>query len=383
MSTVPVAPTVSAPRWEPTKLPTGILPVRQDLVTKYMDLFVNQRSYAVQSPWGQHSYYRPRWQKLWKASRAQAAGSLALYKTDEHQDKAKELYAALIAERNLPEYMPMTENTIARHMGGHETINLFAINPENQSCKWMAIDADYEMKKAQTDLAKLRDDLLDDGVVAVQEESRRGGHLWIFCHEPLLAKQCRLFIYNTALRMGVPIKGKGFDAEGIEIFPKQDFLEPGQLGNALRGPLGVHRKDDNRYWFEDLEHTLEAQIEYLVSVPKLTALQLDDLTLGMDTPPQFVEPEPVPYRRHDGTRAKAFDIRKVIAEYQTKPTIRAGKEERFQCPSCAQAGGDKHRDNLTVCVKGKKEGQYRCLAGCDTNMIRRAFGYGPSTYGKF
>ena len=85
--------------------------------------------------------------------------------------------------------------------------------------------------------AKLKGELELDGVSAALEMSRRGGHLLIFCEPPLLAEQCRVYIYNVALRLGVPIKGATGLWDGIEIFPRQDRLAPGEFGNALRGPL--------------------------------------------------------------------------------------------------------------------------------------------------
>jgi hypothetical protein len=48
-----------------------------------------------------------------------------------------------------------------------------------------------------------------------------GGHLWIFAATPLLASECRIYIYNLALRLGVPVAGGGLK-EGIEVFPKPD-----------------------------------------------------------------------------------------------------------------------------------------------------------------
>ena len=53
--------------------------------------------------------------------------------------------------------------------------------------------------------------------------SKRGGHLWIFLATPLLAKECRIYIHDLALRLGVPVKGSGL-AEGIEVFPKHDAI---------------------------------------------------------------------------------------------------------------------------------------------------------------
>jgi len=48
----------------------------------------------------------------------------------------------------------LTEVTIRRHLDGEITIGLYAINPDNQRCKWLAIDADYQ--NAMEDLLKLQ-----------------------------------------------------------------------------------------------------------------------------------------------------------------------------------------------------------------------------------
>jgi len=148
--------------------------------------------------------------------------------------------------------------TVRKHLAGWITIGLYAINSQSQRCKWIAIDADYD--DAFFDLGKLKGELELDGVSAALEMSRRGGHLWIFCEQPLLAEQCRVYIYNVALRLGVPIKGAAGLRDGIEIFPRQDRLAPGEFGNALRGPLGVHRANNHRYWFYDAGSDITSQL---------------------------------------------------------------------------------------------------------------------------
>ena len=82
------------------------------------------------------------------------------------------------------------------HLEGQITIGLYAINPATQRCKWVAIDADYP--DALEDLLKLQWELRQDGVEAALEKSRRGGHLWVFAAQPLLARDCRLYIHSLA-----------------------------------------------------------------------------------------------------------------------------------------------------------------------------------------
>src|SRR5262249_55028677 len=129
-------------------------------------------------------------------------------------------------------------SVVKKHLAGALTIGLYAINPKTQRSKLVAIDADYE--NALEDLLKLQLEIQRDGVDAALERSRRGGHLWIFNERPLLARDCRIYIYNLARRLKVPLKGAGL-AEGIEVFPKQSELLVHEFGNAIRAPLGVHR----------------------------------------------------------------------------------------------------------------------------------------------
>ena len=111
----------------------------------------------------------------------------------------------------------LTEETIRQHLEGKITVGLYAINPSTQRCKWVAIDADY--RNAMEDLLKLQYHLIQDGVEPALEMSKRGGHLWIFLVTPLLARECRIYVHDLALRLGVPVKVSGL-AEGIEVFPK-------------------------------------------------------------------------------------------------------------------------------------------------------------------
>ena len=237
------------------------------MVADYFRLFVNRRAYTLQSnrphpESARHYYYRPK-------------------------------------DRKTGQGLSLTLDTIRRHLEGEITIGLYAINPATQCSKWVAIDADYEDSLA--DLLKLRFHLRQDGVESALENSRRGGHLWIFLAEPLPARDCRIYVCGLALRLGIPVK-RGRQ-EGIEIFPKHDALKPGRYGNAIRGPLGIHRGAGQRFWFDGAGEDLEKQMRYLNSLPKMTRDQLARLIAGKVIPPQLLPPEPKAervVRRHMG-----------------------------------------------------------------------------------
>src|SRR6516225_3850824 len=214
------------------------------LCAQYFDLFVNRLAYTVQSSKpasnGKYYYYRPK------------------------------------------DGRRVSLEIIRQHLEGRQTIGLYALNPNTQRSKWVAIDADYE--NALEDLLKLQWELRQDGVEAALEKSRRGAHLWIFADKPLLARHCRIYIYNLARRLKVPVKGGAGLAEGIEVFPRQDELEPEEFGNAIRGPLGIHRGARKRYWFYGADYKIAAQLAYLERLKKITESEMLRFIEGLEMP---------------------------------------------------------------------------------------------------
>ncbi len=141
--------------------------VSRETANDFMHLFVNRLAYGMQ------------------ATKPLPNGSVPYYLARDWLTKAPKLLDA---------------DVVRMHLNGDITINLFAINPETQRSKWIAIDADFD--GAMQSLIELQQELKHDGVEAALEQSRRGGHLWIFGETPLLAAECRIYIYNLALRLG-------------------------------------------------------------------------------------------------------------------------------------------------------------------------------------
>jgi len=305
-----------------------------EIVRDYKRLFVNRGAYTLQSSRphpesGRYYYFRP---------------------------KAKGTGAEL----------SLTAATIRRHLEGELTIGLYAINPSTQRAKWVAIDADYA--SAMEDLLKLQYFLQQDSVEAALEMSKRGGHLWIFMQKPALARECRIYIYNLALKLGVRIKGAGL-AEGIEVFPKHDELREGEFGNAIRGPLGIHRGANRRYWFYGADYDLEKQISYLNHLRKVSEEQLRTFIAGKTMPPEFARKRPSAHQFGSFVHAPGHEFR--ILDHVGK-LRKVGRNYVTQCPSCAEAGQDRSGDNLAISIEDPRK--YLCWAGCQKEMIRRAVG---------
>ena len=296
-----------------------LLQATPEMAIEYARWFVNRRAYTLQSDTphpatGRHYYYRPR-----------------------RQGQALEL----------------TSRDIQRHLAGEITLGIHAINPQTQRVKWMAIDADY--RKALEDLLKLQFELGRAGIQAGLEQSRRGGHLWIFFEKPVLARHARVYIQHLARQLSVEVKGSG-SGDGIELFPKQDAVDEGQFGNAIRGPLGVHRAANRRYWFYGARYELEAQ--------RVTEEQMKDLMAAV---PVEEPPAAVPRRVTFQSDRPQF---RILDHIETRR--RVGRNWIARCPSCAAAGRDRSKDNLAISVE--EPWKYICWAGCTKEQIRAALG---------
>jgi len=258
----------------------------------------------------------------------------------------------------------LTNQTVLGHLEGEITL---AINPSTPPCKSVAIDADY--RHAMKDLLKLQFYLSQDWVASALEMSKQGGHLWIFLVTPLPASECRIYVHDLARRLGAPLKDAGL-ADGIEVFPKHDAIAPGDFGNAIRGPLGIHRGANRRFWFYGADYTLQAQMEFLNSLRKVTEDELRKFIVGKEPPRPELAPRltrNAPVRRQSGNGRSEFRILQHVGSVR-----RVGRNYVARCPSCAESGHDRCGDNLAILIEDPRF--YHCWAGCTKEMIRAALG---------
>jgi len=171
---------------------------------------------------------------------------------------------------------------VTAHLRGEITLGAYALDAESRT-RWVCFDADAESQWDQ--LRALVASLACQEIPGHLEQSRRGGHLWLFFEQPIPGSQARLF--GTLLLAQHSI-------EDVELFPKQDRLTTGP-GSLVRLPLGIHRKTGIRYHFihpdgSPLASTLREQIQRLAQPALVTlALVYEHLTQAQ---PEVLEPQP-------------------------------------------------------------------------------------------
>jgi hypothetical protein len=153
----------------------------------------------------------------------------------------------------------LTTADLLNHLRGQQTIGTYLIN-EHGRCRFAVFDAD------STDglqvLRQIQERLASDGLASALEQSRRGGHLWVFFAESIPASQVRAWL--------VP-----YCPPGVEFYPKQ--AEGAGYGSLIRLPLGVHVRSGKRYPFVEwsaagpvpVARSVSTSLAWLASVPRV------------------------------------------------------------------------------------------------------------------
>ena len=132
--------------------------------------------------------------------------------------------------------VPLTQDHIRSHLDGEITIGAYLLDEESQA-RFIVIDADDQ--EQMTKLTAVASNLAADGIPSYLEQSRRGGHLWLFFETHVAGRDARNF-------------GRGIIAVHelgeVELYPKQDRLGEGP-GSLIRLPFGLHRSDMKGYGF--------------------------------------------------------------------------------------------------------------------------------------
>lgn len=120
---------------------------------------------------------------------------------------------------------PLSDEILAAHLFGEYRVGTYLIR-RNGKTPFLVIDVDVPKRSL---VRKILKRLRRTEVRPYVERSKsKGFHVWVFFDEQVRAAQARQFA-KIALR--------GLDTSKIEIFPKQDEVKEGGLGNCIWLPL--------------------------------------------------------------------------------------------------------------------------------------------------
>lgn len=228
----------------------------------------------------------------------------------------------------------ITNPVFAKHLTGELTLGIYSTNPEDNTARWLCWDFDNEQEEG---VSKISNWLSSRGFPSYRESIRpgRSGHLWIFFDRAIPSECAYRLGFHARFVAGV----------SCEIYPKQDRLREGQLGNLVRMPLGVHRKVSAggvRGLFQGCtSQDIVEQLMWFIDQPAANSEAILNLVYSLPLPQN---------PRKKVKRAKKGNFGDLVDEFpEDWPwQERAGGELVGLCPKCWEEGHDKQENNLSL-----------------------------------
>jgi hypothetical protein len=175
------------------------------------------------------------------------------------------------------EYLPLTPQVITEHLSGDAEIGLYPML-DGDRCHWLV--ADFDGSAAMLDgLAYVKAARAVHAPVALEvSRSGTGAHAWLFFSSAVPAVTARQ-IGTCLLREAMALRGRMNLSSYDRLFPSQDVLQTGGLGNLIAGPLSGKARRRGTTVFLDLA-TLEPhddQWSYLSTLGRLSPREADKL----------------------------------------------------------------------------------------------------------
>lgn len=147
------------------------------------------------------------------------------------------------------DYLPLNAEVLAAHLSGKTHIGLYPLL-DGDTCWWLA--ADFDGPDAMIDALMYLKAARAIRVPAALEVSRSGvgAHAWVFFTAPVPAMTARRLGMGL-LREAMALRGRMRLASYDRLFPSQDLLPSGGVGNLIAAPLFKPARDEGRTVFVD------------------------------------------------------------------------------------------------------------------------------------
>jgi hypothetical protein len=163
---------------------------------------------------------------------------------------------------------------IDKHLRGKDVFGVYPMLPD-EACYFLAIDFDDE--GWEKDISVLRDICAGKNIPFAVERSRsgNGAHVWFFFDDKVSAVSARKFgtaLLTHAMAKRHEIKFASYD----RLFPNQDTLPKGGLGNLIALPLQLNaRRNNNSVFIDEKFQPYDDQWSFLSSIRKLSESEID------------------------------------------------------------------------------------------------------------
>ncbi|MDT3444260.1 MULTISPECIES: DEAD/DEAH box helicase [unclassified Pseudofrankia] len=172
------------------------------------------------------------------------------------------------------DYLPLTADVLAAHLKGEMHVGVYPLL-DGDRCWWLA--ADFDGPEAMFDaLMYIKAGRALQVPVALEvSRSGTGAHAWVFFTSPVPAETARR-LGSGLLREAMALRGRLSLASYDRLFPSQDMLPTGGMGNLIAAPLFKPARQNGATVFLDLA-ILEPHADqwaYLSTLGRMTPQEL-------------------------------------------------------------------------------------------------------------
>ena len=184
------------------------------------------------------------------------------------------------------EYDKLTDQVIEDHLRGKAVLGTYALLPD-ETCRFLAIDFDKEGWQGDVTTFRSVCSSFDIPVAVERSRSGNGAHVWFFFKNPIAASAARKF--GSALITHAMNKNHGIPFTSYDrLFPNQDTLPKGGLGNLIALPLQKQARDNcNSVFIDENFEPYNHQWEYLSAISRISEETVVSLTMRLCGPDEL------------------------------------------------------------------------------------------------
>ncbi|HDP36713.1 MAG TPA: DEAD/DEAH box helicase, partial [Candidatus Atribacteria bacterium] len=174
------------------------------------------------------------------------------------------------------EYVPLDDFWIEKHLRGDIIIGIYPIQLDDR-VNFLAFDFDKGSWFEDSIILLKFCQSINLPAHLERSKSGNGAHLWIFFSQSISAAKVREFGFRLLEKGG--IAGISGDKSGFDrIFPNQDFLHDGGLGNLIALPLQYKARQKGNTLFLDPDNSFKPYINQwnlLINIGRISEIDID------------------------------------------------------------------------------------------------------------
>ena len=173
------------------------------------------------------------------------------------------------------EYLPLTRQVLRAHLSEELHVGLYPLL-DGDLCNWLA--ADFDGQTAMLDALAYLKAARTWSVPAALEVSLSGtgAHAWVFFTSPVSADAARR-LGTGLLREAMAVRGRMDLSSYDRLFPSQDVLPTGGMGNLIAAPLSGKARRHGVTVFLDLS-TMEPHQDQWAFLSSLSRMSPSDVS---------------------------------------------------------------------------------------------------------